>query len=286
MAKIGISIPWDYLSGNFLTEDATIIAQYFESPEAFLAFIMDLNVTHIELRNRQPDISPKEMKVVFALLRDRNLQITIHGDNLPPGSIWTIHDIFPWLGSLNREDYIFSNHLVITLHSYRGQGSLSDLKMKTINFIKNLSDQITELQLPINLALENQRSKGYIDPGTSYIGVVNMCQEINRNNVGICWDMGHCFANYVQDSQTFPIHPPTEFLKSTTHTHIHDLGPDGKTHWFFKENKVPLPEYVKNLKAIGYNGIYNLELSFDRFAKEENIPELIIDSIIKLKKLI
>ena len=98
--------------------------------------------------------------------------------------------------------------------------------------------------------------------------------------------MGHCFANYLLDNTLYPIYPHFEFSAAVIHTHIHDLGPDGRTHWIFKENIIPLADYVGQLKVVGYEGVYNLELSFDRFAAEENQRSLIKETIIKLRNMI
>ena len=145
---------------------------------------------------------------------------------------------------------------------------------------------IVDNNIPVKLALENQRSKNISDPGKSFLEIEGMWKEIDRSNVGICWDMGHCFANYLLDNTLYPIYPHSEFTAAAIHTHIHDLGPDGRTHWIFKENRVPLADFVKRLKAAGYEGVYNLELSFDRFAGEKNQQKLIEETIIKLREMI
>ncbi len=286
MKKIGISIPWNYLSGNIVTTDAEVLEQNFGSAPEFLNFLKDLEVTYVELRHRKKDMSQTDMDSVFQLLIDSEFKITIHGDNPLPGNTWTINEVFPWLDSFKRINPNENNTLMITLHPFTGAEPVDDYRAQTIEFIKRLDDMITSHNLPIKLALENQRSKKVNDPAKSFKGVEGMWKEINRTNAGICWDMGHCYSNHLLDNTLYPVYPHPEFSTATIHTHIHDLGPDGRTHWIFKENRVPIADFIRQLKAVGYKGVYNLELSFDRFASEKDHPKLIKDTIIKLGKMI
>jgi len=286
MKKIGISIPWDYLSGNIVTTDGEILRQNFGNAACFLTFLKDLEVTHIELRHRKKDMPQSEMKSVFQLLADSEFQITIHGDSPPKGKTWTINQVFPWIEAFKNIYPSGSDPLMITLHPYKGNKEKEAYRIQTVKFIKQLSDKIKEFNIPIILALENQRNKGFIDPGTSFYEIEQMWKEIERSNVGICWDMGHCYANYLIDKSIYPLFPNDKFTKQVTHTHIHDLGPDGRTHWIFKENIVPLADNIRQLKNMGYSGVYNLELSFDRFFSEPDQPKLLKDTIIKLREMI
>jgi sugar phosphate isomerase/epimerase len=285
MKKIGISIPWDYLSGSIETMEASLLEKTYGNAENFLKFIKALGVTYIELRHRKKDMPNVHMEFVFKLLADFNFNITIHGDDLSYNN-WTINDVFPWIEAFKNVNSLISDQLMVTLHPYKGQASKSEYQVKTIEFIQRLADEIKNYYLPFSLALENQRNKGFVDPGTSFFEVEEMWREINRSNVGICWDMGHCYANYQLDNSTYPVYPHNKFTSATTHTHIHDLGPDGRTHWIFKENRVPLKDYIGQLKTAGYKGVYNLELSFDRFAGVKNQTDIVKDTIIKLREMI
>jgi len=286
MKKIGVSIPWDYLSGNIVTTDGEILKQNFGNADNFLKFLKGHEVTHVELRHRQKDIPQSEMKSVIQLLTNSEFQITIHGDNPPEGKNWTFNQFFPWIEAFKETNPSISNPLMITLHPYKGKKNKGVYRAQTINFIRQLSDKIRELNIPINLALENQRNKGFIDPGTSFFEIEQMWKEIDRSNVGICWDMGHCYANYLIDKSIYPLFPHNEFTKEVTHTHIHDIGPEGRTHWIFKENIVPLADNIEHLKNMGYSGVYNLELSFERFSSEPDQLKLLRDTIIKLREMI
>lgn len=67
-----------------------------------------------------------------------------------------------------KESKIFSHNnesIIVTLHPFTGSESISKYREQTIYFIKKLDNCITEKNLPIKLALENQRSKKINDPG-------------------------------------------------------------------------------------------------------------------------
>jgi sugar phosphate isomerase/epimerase len=286
MKKIGVSIPWDYLSGKFIIKESKVIKDTYGRADKFLKLLQNLEVTHVELRHRKAEMSEMDMEAVFKLLYDFKFKITIHGDTPLQGNNWSINDVFPWLHSYKNIYSNFTEPIIVTLHPFTGSKEISYYREQTVTFIKRLDDFITKDNLPVKLALENQRSKKTNDPGKSFIEIEEMWKDINKTNVGICWDMGHCFANYLIDNSIYPLFPHKKFTKAAIHTHIHDLGPDGRTHWIFKENRVPLADNVSQLKDAGYSGIYNLELSFDRFFSEPDQPKLLKETIIKLREMI
>ncbi len=77
--------------------------------------------------------------------------------------------------------------------------------------------------------------------------------------------MGHSYANYLKNR--YEELPDAIFLKNAIHTHIHDLSDKtGATHWPLIFGNTPVEKYIKKLKAAGYKGTYNLELSTERFS--------------------
>ena len=287
MKRIGVSLPWDYLADRIITEDAAALQNTYSSPEENLNFLRSLDVTHIELRHRQKNCTSGEMAAVFKRIREFDFSITIHGDILPENEHIPFDSFFPWLDPY-REDSRFRNKIIVTLHPVSGSDTqcIEKYNNKTISLIKKLDNTISNEKWPISLALENQRSKPKSLTGTTFDEIETMYKKINGNNLGICWDMGHCVANNRIDENKFPLYPQHSFAASTIHTHIHDIGPDGRTHWLFKENITPLSNYVDLLKKTEYTGVYNLEFSFGRFKNESNAKELLKSSILKLRALL
>jgi sugar phosphate isomerase/epimerase len=286
MKKLGLSIPWNFLAENPASKDAVLLADNFGNPVKFLSFLKDLEVVYIELRHRSTSMSPDAMKKVFRLLSDFGFGITIHGDNPPAEADWTVHTVFPWLSPFSAIYPEPSEKVTVTLHPYNGPGTEGANHLKTVSFIRRLSEGIKEKGLPVSLALENQRSKGFVDPGTTFSEIKQMHSEINRAACGICWDMGHCLANFLRDRESYKEFPGNAFTSAVTHTHIHDIGPDGRTHWPFTEHTVPVAENVKLLKNSGYDGIYNLELSFERFSEVRDQQRLLRETITELSSML
>ncbi|MBI9101065.1 MAG: sugar phosphate isomerase/epimerase [Spirochaetales bacterium] len=286
MNKIGISIPWDYLSGKNRTSDAESLKEIFPDPIAFIDQLKENGVSSIELRHRDISMPVSDMKTVFRLLKKMKIGFSIHSDNLTEHSDWNFNTIFPWVKSLSTVYSVFPE-LMVTLHPFCALGSSNEiLSRRTADLLIRLQKKIDKYEFPITLALENQRSKGMTDPGTIFTGVLDIVNETGISELGTCWDMGHSTANNNINANDFPLYPESDFVFRTVHTHIHDLGPNGKTHWPIKENKVPFRDYISRLQTAEYNGIYNLELSFSRFKDEENGKTLILDSIIKLSEML
>jgi sugar phosphate isomerase/epimerase len=160
---------------------------------------------------------------------------------------------------------------------------VEDLRLGTIAILRKLVLLQNDWKHRYRFALENQRVKGSVNPGRSFDGILSMCDEIDSPAVGICWDFGHGVANHIKNS--LPLYPPKEFLAACIHTHIHDLGPSGATHWPFAENVVPLEDFGGLLVAQAYKGVFNLELGFDRFGAVKGKWDLLAASISRLRQL-
>jgi len=101
--------------------------------------------------------------------------------------------------------------------------------------------------------------------------------------------MGHLYSNLVSSDELdldLGELPPEEFLTRVYHTHIHSLNDAGRTHFPLTEDyTLPIESYVNALQQVNYNGVYNLELSFDRFEKNAPVAKQVVSSVNKLKKL-
>jgi sugar phosphate isomerase/epimerase len=222
----------------------------------------------------------------ISVLVDSGVNISIHAESLPKSDDWSVHDILPWIDILENEGGVNQDEIVVAIHPQQSSGneSADDLRLGTIKILRMLAEVNKSLKRDYRFALENQRYRGFADPGTSFDGIYSMWAGINSPAVGICWDFGHGFANHIKNNQQRI--PTEEFIAATIHTHIHDLSPAGSTHWPFAENVVPLEEFTSHLAVHGYKGIFNLELGFDRFAGVDGKRGLLTASINRLSQLI
>ena len=138
MKKIGVSIPWDYLSDRIVTKEAEVLKNTYGKAEIFLKFLKNIEVTHIELRHRKTGMPQNDMESVFQILSDFKFFITIHNDNPLQGNTWTINEVFPWLDSYNKVNLNAKNTIVITMHPFTGSESESKYREQTIDFLKRL----------------------------------------------------------------------------------------------------------------------------------------------------
>lgn len=286
MNAIGVSLPWDYISENYVTREACVVRETIGPPSGGLSFLKGLGVTSIELRHLHPKLSHSDMTRTLGILGESDIGITIHSESPPDSDEWSVLDLFPWFKILEENNIVNQDIITVALHPLQdaGSGSVETLRKGTVSMIRKLTELQNNWKQRYHFALENQRVKGLVDPGTTFDEIFAMFSELNRSEVGICWDFGHGYANHIKNGH--PLLPPEGFVAAATHTHIHDLGPTGATHWPFSEMAVPLSNYVNLLLSQGYEGTLNLELGFDRFEGVENkieLLELSIDKLIRLR---
>ena len=101
--------------------------------------------------------------------------------------------------------------------------------------------------------------------------MLDAVERADRENVGICFDMGHYAwytANFTDSPRTLP---PQSFLSRVIHTHIHEYA-EGTTHFPLEAWREPISLYI-NALGQEYQGIYNVELEPGRFAHRMSAVE-------------
>ena len=290
---IGVSIQ----NLAFRENNKELLAQH-DCFEEYILSLKSKGVDSIEIRKLPRKISEEDFDLINASIEKiwlAGMQITIHGDLTGEKSGDTFLEIYPSMEYILKNFQKYQNKIVMTLHALQEpskstQKSQDELKEETISMLEKWVKLVEEENIPVYFALENNRSKDKsIDPGNSCKVVTEMVQRVNSRHLGVCWDMGHLFSNLNEErelSMTMGELPSEDFLKRVIHTHIHALNDDGRTHFpLTEEFKLPIDVYVKALQEQNYNGVYNLELSFDRFAKEAPVAEQVFTSINRLKEL-
>ena len=226
-----------------------------------LSVLTALHVQSVELRTVRPHHAPEDVLQAAQLLWDNGFQITVHGSVSTRDS--AVSDVFGPLGALLPA--LRQERLNITVHPVIGDNAAMLLA---------LSDYILQQQLPVTISLENNRLLPDKAQGDSTRLALEAVKAANRENVGICFDMGH-HAYYVKKNHpdTPALLPDEDFWKYVTHTHIHAMN-DLRTHFPLDGYELPLDRYLNKLSC-GYFGVYNLELDFPRILpKWEPIPAL------------
>ena len=234
---IGVSLPFKWFP---------------DSPElqTVLKLLKEQKVDSVELRTVRPCHEPDSVLQAAQLLWEMGFQITVHGS---VSSVETaVEDVFApladVLSSLKQET------LNVTVHPIVGDNC---------EMLLALSDHILKNNYPVTIALENNRKLPDKTEGDSVALVLEAVKKADRENVGICFDMGH-YAYYVKKNcpDTPDLLPDREFWKRVIHTHIHGLN-ELRTHFPLGVYELPLKEYLDKL-SFEYFGVYNLELDFPR----------------------
>ncbi len=239
----------------------------FEDFDGFMTTLYEKGVRSIELRSIGGNEDPETVREVTEKIWKHNMTVTVHG-------------------------HVHSEETAVSDVIGPIEGVLSDLKQKEIivtvhptaydnvKILETLSDYITENSLPVRIALENNRFMPDKSRGDCIGFVVDIVEKVNRENIGICFDMGHYYYNCLIDSpEDTEILPPKEFLRRVIHTHIHALSAEKSTHFpLIEGNILPLKKYLEAL-GHGYFGAYNIEIEHRRFKELYTGEEAWLESV-------
>ena len=237
---IGISLAYDQLLD---------ITAGKESDEILMK-IWELGARSIELRTVPENEDPANVFAIATLLWDMGFNVTIHANASAEESA-VESALFPLRTTLEN---MRQRELIVTLHPIIGNNTA---------MLISLSDYANEHNYPVRIALENERKMPDMTDGDSLSLALGAVVEANRENVGICFDFGHLAWYYdarLNDPERLP---PEEFLSRAIHTHIHECV-NGDTHYPIVSYDGVIPSYIAALGS-DYRGIYNIELSPERF---------------------
>ena len=267
---IGISLSYPKLLS---TNDPAL------KPATLLPQLWEHGVRSIELRTILPTASPTEALRAANILWDYGFQVTVHSSVKSLQS--AVDDVFIPLSHILA--HMRQRELVVTIHPIVGDNAA---------MLIALSDYITEHNYPVCIALENNRKLPDGTNGDSVALVLDAVTRADRKNVGVCFDMGHWAWYTATLTDTPNILPPKEFLSRAIHTHIHTYTENaenvygsatkGATHFPLDEWREPLSLYID---ALGYRyfGVYNIELTPQRFAHRWSATEAYLISADTLK---
>lgn len=257
---IGMSLSYRKLLEN---DDALL------KPETLLPKLWEHGVRSIELKTISASDSSVDVFRVANLLWDYGFQVTVHSTAVSASS--AVEDVFAPLAGLLTG--MRQRELIVTIHPVVDDN---------VAMLTALSDYIIKHRYPVRIALENNRKMPDRTDGDSLALVLDAVTSVDRENVGICFDMGH-FAWYAENFTDLPnMLPPREFLSRVIHTHIHAYN-EGTTHFPLDQWCEPISRYID---ALGYKylGVYNVELVPKRFAHRWSATEAYLLSADTLKQ--
>ena len=222
-------------------------------------------VTSIEIRTVLREATSEDVLTIANRLWNFGFQITVHSRMYSAET--AIRDIFAPLEGVLRG--LRQEKLVLVLHPIVADNTA---------ILKSLSAYATENGYPVTIALENNRLMPDDTEGNSLEYVLKTVKEVNAENVGLCFDLGH-YMYYLGKHKPGEglILPPTEFIDRIVHTHIHALN-GLKTHYPLGNYYLPLEELLSAI-AWRYFGVYNLELDFPRLEGVVDPHDALISSV-------
>lgn len=127
---------------------------------------------------------------------------------------------------------------------------------KGLKRIQEIVDYAKELN--IKVAFENTKIKGYLE----YV-----LQNIQNDNVGICYDAGHCHAHF-NDEFNYEL-----FKNRIFAVHLHDNDKSADQHLIPFDGTINWNNVVTKLKECNYDGPVTLELSYKNDYLNYNVDD-------------
>ena len=124
--------------------------------------------------------------------------------------------------------------------------------------------------LGIKVAFENTKNLKFFE----YI-----VDNINGDNVGVCYDSGHCHCFYENDFNWDKI------KGKILAVHLHDNDGTDDQHLLPEDGNIDWAELGKKLDEAGYNGPVTLESCYRYFYKKDNIYDFYAQSLDRAKEM-
>lgn len=282
---IGLSLPLDYLTGTDDSAGAKCLSAALGKPRDCLADLKESSVTSVELQGFGPDVSPDKLRCAVERILGSGMRLTLHGcltdDTAGLPSCESHSKLLSVADLLEKQQA----EVIMVVHALARPGaSYRSMVDATTRALERLTEDIHTHDLPVTISLEIERHHGVESPGTTYDGLLEIAQRLGSSAIGFCWDMGHTCSSVLQ--KRLPTEPPPEFAARVTHTHVHNISPEGDTHWPLTESCPHLTSGINRLEACGYRGIYNLELYPTRWPAQQDAKEGILHSVLCLSKLV
>jgi sugar phosphate isomerase/epimerase len=290
---LGFSIQAPVFLGKTSKDSTNDLIAHYENVEKLLDVVKTAGVGSVEVRILPRGADESAYREVIQLIWNAGLQLTIHGHVAGDHMGGRFSDIYPSMSYVLSHFHKYQTGLTMALHAFDAKTGLEmDLHDQTVKLLNDWVAMIDTEQLPLLIAVENNRKKASkVDPGDSIDGVLRIVEEVNSPHVGITWDMGHFYSN-LMDTHGLKLPPethleqlpPNAFLEKVIHTHIHGLGLTGTHNPLTEPRSLPLEPYVAALQRAGYRGLYNLELTMNKFDHDQSLWEHVLASIQRLKE--
>jgi sugar phosphate isomerase/epimerase len=272
---IGCSLPTGFVADRPPHHgQAADWAAMYGTGDTCLAALAERGVRSVELRDVRARTPLDDVARAIAKVRAHGLAVTLH--------LWLPHDVAELEGVLRLADRALADAaapVACALHPhYLTFGAArADALRNTAEALAALADALASAGSPLLPALELCRQRAGGPVGTTFDEVLAMRRAVDAPRVGLCWDVGHGFANH--RAGLVPLEPDDAFVAEVVHTHLHDLDARGATHGPLVAphddgavggggdpvGRALAADAVRRLVRAGYRGVYDLELETGRW---------------------
>lgn len=137
------------------------------------------------------------------------------------------------------------NHIPMVIMHLTSKNEAPMYNEKGLQRIQEIVDFAKKLN--IKVAFENTKIKGYLE----YV-----MQNIKNDNVGICYDAGHCHAHF-NDEFNYDL-----FKNKIFAVHLHDNDKSSDQHLIPFDGTIDWEHVISKLRECNYNGPVTLEISY------------------------
>ncbi len=257
--QIGLSFFWQFLAGEDDPNHPEEWKRAIPDLDQGLDRLKQAGITSIEIK-ATPDPDPEAWVRIVNDLLEREFYLTFHASGrfrYPVNYQWVIQDVCRITEKLQRNFSLDSFLWIIhPLHDVGKDRAL--IYQNNLHYLKEFIDATQDL--PIVLALENLRNREdneRLHVGDTYQEILTILNEIENDNLGICWDFGHACA--MEELGQERLYPPTEFLRRVVHCHVHDCKQQ-ITHLPPGTGRIPWENYLRLLSENNFSGIFNMEV--------------------------
>lgn len=144
---------------------------------------------------------------------------------------------------------------LVIMHLISGKESViyNEIGLERLKILARIAKE-----LGIKIAFENTKRQGYLE----YV-----VGNINEDNVGICYDSGHCHV-FFENKFDFELFKDKIFA-----IHLHDNDKTDDLHLMPFDGNIDWKNVLTRLKESGYNGPITLELCYRRNYLNQSIED-------------
>ncbi len=265
--RFGTKLPIDLFTCE-PCEASQILLDEFGGIEELLSYLGQ-KVDAVELSTIGSKSDPLVFQNAVSCCNRHGLEVTVHGLLKEAESA---NEFFvPYLPVFALDCQEYYN---ITLHPLKE-------KEDTLQALKELCAYADKMVYPVTFTLENQRLTNEKSVNGICKSVGEIVAAVNHPRLRTCLDFGHYLSN--KRKQGEDADPQDEiFADRIGHTHIHSMY-QGTTHFPLFCGETEWDENLSLLLGRNYDGIYSLELDYNRFAGTFGLKESLCRSIEILK---